>query len=50
MSDLFAVKLSAATIAAMGRRTVRRFEGFLDRVAEIIRTTAPVKPFSYPHR
>ena len=43
MSDLFAVKLSTATIAAMGRRTARRFEGFLDRVAEIIRTDAPVK-------
>ncbi len=43
MSDLFAVKLSTATIAAMGRRTARRFEGFLDRVAEIIRTAAPVK-------
>ena len=43
MSDLFAVKLSTATIAAMGRRTARRFEGFLDRVAKIIRTAAPVK-------
>ncbi len=43
MSDLFAVKISTATIAAMGRRTARRFEGFLDRVAEIIRTEAPVK-------
>ncbi len=43
MRDLFAVKLSTATIAAMGRRTARRFEGFLDRVAEIIRTAAPVK-------
>ena len=43
MSDLFAVKLSTATIAAMGRRTARHFEGFLDRVAEIIRTAAPVK-------
>ncbi len=43
MSDLFAVRLSTATIAAMGRRTARRFEGFLDRVGEIIRTAAPVK-------
>ena len=43
MSDLFAVKLSTATITAMGRRTARRFEGFLDRLAEIIRTAAPVK-------
>ena len=43
MSDLFAIKLSTATIAATGRRTARRFEGFLDRVAQIIRTTAPVK-------
>ncbi len=43
MSDLFAVKLSTATIVAMGRRTARRFEGFLDRLAEIIRTAAPVK-------
>ena len=43
MSDLFAVTLSTATIAIMGRRTARRFEGFCDRVAEIIRTAAPVK-------
>ena len=43
MSDLFAVKISTATIAAMARRTVQRFEGFLDHVAEIIRTVAPVK-------
>ena len=43
MSDLFAVEISTATIAAMARRTVQRFEGFLDQVAEIIRTTAPVK-------
>ena len=43
MSDLFAVKLSTATIAAMGRRTARRFEAFLDHVAETIRTAAPVK-------
>ncbi len=43
MSDLFAVKLSTATVAAMGSRTARRFEGFLDRVAEIVRTTAPVE-------
>ena len=43
MSELFAVKLSTATIAAMGSRTARRFEGFLDRVAAIIRTTVPVK-------
>lgn len=43
MSELFAVKLSTATIAAMGRRTARRFKGFLDRVSEIIRTAAPVK-------
>ncbi len=43
MSDLFAVRISTATIAAMGRRTARRFESFLDHVAEIIRTQAPVK-------
>ena len=43
MSDLFAVRISTATIAAMGRRTARRFEGFLDRLTEIIRTAAPVK-------
>ena len=43
MSDLFAVTLSTATVAAMGRRTARRFEGFLDQVAELIRTAAPVK-------
>ena len=43
MGDLFAVKLSTATIAAMGRRTARRFEDFLDHVAELIRTAAPVK-------
>ena len=43
MSDLFAVEISTATIAAMGRRTARRFDGFLDRLAEIIRTAAPVK-------
>ncbi len=43
MSDLFAVKLPTATIAAMGRRTARRFGGFLDRVAALARTAAPVK-------
>ncbi len=43
MNDLFAVTISTATIAAMSRRTARRFEGFLDRVADIIRTAAPVK-------
>ncbi len=43
MSDLFAVPLPTATIAAMGRRTARRFEGFLAHVAELIRTVAPVK-------
>ena len=43
MSDLFAVTLCTATVAAMGRRTARRFEGFLDQVAELIRTAAPVK-------
>ncbi len=43
MSDLFVVRISAATIAAMSRRTARRFERFLDRVAEIIRTQTPVK-------
>ncbi len=43
MSDLSAVRISTATIAAMGRRTARRFESFLDHVAEIIRTQAPVK-------
>ena len=43
MGDLFAVKLSTATIAAMGRRTARRFEDFLNHVAELIRTAAPVK-------
>ena len=43
MSDLFAVPLSTATIAAMGRRTAQRFEAFLDHVAELIRTAVPVK-------
>ena len=41
--EALAVTLSTATIAIMGRRTARRFEGFCDRVAEIIRTAAPVK-------
>ncbi len=41
MSDLFAVKLPTAIIAAMGRRTARRFEGFLDKVATLARTAAP---------
>ncbi len=43
MSDIFAVSISTATIAAMGRRTAQRFEGFLDHVADLIRTQAPVK-------
>ncbi len=43
MSDLFAVSVPTAAIAAMSRRTARRFEGFLDRVADIIRTAAPVR-------
>ena len=43
MSDLFSVRISTANIVAMSRRTARRFEGFLDRVAEVIRTEAPVK-------
>ncbi len=43
MSDIFAVSISTATIAAMGRRTAQRFEGFLDHVADPIRTQAPVK-------
>ena len=49
MSDLFAVRIPTATNAATGRRTARRtarrFEGFLDHVAELIRTVAPVKHF-----
>ena len=40
---LFAVSISTATITAMGRRTARRFEPFLARVADVIRTAVPVK-------
>ena len=43
MHDLFSVSLSTATIAAMGRRTARRFESFLARVTGIISKKAPVK-------
>ena len=43
LRDLFAVRISTATIAAMSRRTAQRFEPFLERLAEIIRTEAPVK-------
>ena len=43
MHDLFSVSLSTATIAAMGRRTARRFESFLARVTGSISKKAPVK-------
>ena len=43
MNGLFAARIPTAAIAAMGRRTARRFEGFPARAADIIRTAAPVR-------